>query len=122
MTNLTNSIHVLYTQFCTIKLINFVCADHLCSYPSVRQISKLCVHQWFELGLHLGLTEDELHSMEKGYNTTASTLVAAKVKNIELKWKDIVASLVRIGEYQQAERVCTEQGGLTSYHANLHDS
>ena len=91
-----------------------MCADPLSSYPSVKQMSKLSVHQWFELGLHLGLTEDELHSMEEGQNPTASTLVAAKVKNIELKWKDIVASLVRIGEYQQAERVCTEQGGLTN--------
>ena len=89
-------------------------ADPLSSYPSVKQMSKLSVYQWFELGLHLGLTEDELHSMEEGQNHTASTLVAAKVKNIELKWKDIVASLVRIGEYQQAERVCTEQGGLIS--------
>ena len=90
-----------------------MCADPLASYPSYNQLSQLKVDQWFELGLEMGLTEDELHSMEKDRNTTASVLVAVKVKDIELQWKDIFPTLVRIGEYQQAERVCREQGWLS---------
>ena len=85
-------------------------ADALSSYPAYKQLCQLQFDQWFEFGLQVGLTEEDLHSVEKDQNPTASTLLAAKIKNVELQWKDIIQSLVKIGEYQQAESVCTEQG------------
>ena len=85
-------------------------AEPLNSYPSANQLSKLQVQEWRTLGRHLGLTEDEVGSIDKHHNPTAAVLRAAKVKNIDLTWKGVVDGLLKAGEYTVAERVCSEQG------------
>lgn len=87
-------------------------ADPLSSYPSFKQLIELRVEQWFKFGLHLGLTEDQLEVIRKNQNPTAVTLVAAKTKNISMKWKQVVEGLLRIGDYQLAKSVCSKYGML----------
>ena len=43
------------------------------------------------------------------YSST-ETFLAAKVKNVDLKWKDIFEALLSIREYELAGRVYSEQG------------
>ena len=88
----------------------FVCADPLSTYPTAKELRKLKINEWFKLGLQLGLTEDHLVSFKKSSQPTGETLIAAKVKNIELNWKHIVKSLLLIGEYKVANTVSFEQG------------
>ncbi len=71
--------------------------------------------QWLQLGVHLGLGNDLLESIRKSQHPTAATLQAAKIKNIDMQWKDIVEALVSIGEYKLAESVCTQQGQQMTY-------
>ena len=85
-------------------------AEPLNSYPSAKQVSELQVQDWQTLGHHLGLTEDEVGSIDKHRNPTAAVLRVAKGKNIDLTWKGVVDSLFKAGEYAVAERVCSEQG------------
>ena len=87
-----------------------VCADLLSSYPTAELLIQLKVDQWLKLGHHLNITDEELESLKKSPRPTAATLLAAKVKNIDIKWKDVVESLLHIGEYKLAETVCSQQG------------
>ncbi len=84
--------------------------DPLSSYPTLEQLSKLECDQWLQLGACLGLGNDQLKTIKKSQHPTAATLRAAKIKNIDMQWKDIVEALVSIGEYKLAESVCTQQG------------
>ncbi len=84
--------------------------DPLSSYPTLEQLSQLECDQWLQLGVSLGLGNDQLETIKKSQHATAATLQAAKVKNIDMQWKDIVEALVSIGEYKLAESVCTQQG------------
>ena len=84
--------------------------DPLSSYPTLEQLSRLECDQWLRLGVRLGLGNDQLETIKKSQHPTATTLQAAKLKNIDMQWKDIVESLVSIGEYKLAESVCTQQG------------
>ena len=74
----------------------------------------LGVDQWFKLGLKLGLTENQLESCKKFSEPAAAILIAAKVANINLNWKDVVESLLLIGECEVAESVCNQQGWSTT--------
>ncbi len=87
-----------------------MCADPLSSYPSLEQLNQLEYDKWHQLGVHLGLDNDQLDSIRKNQHPTAATLQAAKVKNIDMQWKDILEALLSIGEYKLAESVCTQQG------------
>ena len=87
-----------------------VCADPLCIYPTAKELGELRIDQWFTLGLLLGVAEDQLDRLKRSSQPTAGTLVAAKVKNIDLNWKHVVESLLVIGEYEVAESVCSQQG------------
>ena len=49
------------------------------------------------------------HIRNSEYPST-ETFLAAKVKNMYLKWKDIFEALLSIGEYELAGRVYSEQG------------
>ncbi len=84
--------------------------DPLPSYPTLEQLSQLECDQWLQLGVHLGLGIDQLETIKKSQHPTAATLQAAKIKNIDIQWKDIVEALVSIEEYKLAESVCTQQG------------
>ncbi len=79
--------------------------DPLSSYPTLEQLSRLECGQWLQLGVCLGLGNDQLETIKKSQHPTAATLRAAKVKNIDLQWKDIVEALVSIGEYTSWQRV-----------------
>ncbi len=84
--------------------------DPLSSYPTLEQLCQLECDQWLQLGVRLGLGNDQLETIKKSQHPTAATLQAAKIKNIDMQWKDIVEALVSIGEYKLAESVCTQQG------------
>ena len=49
---------------------------------------------------------------EKSRHPTTEIFLAAKIKNIELKWKDIIQALLKIEEYKVADDVCSDQGLL----------
>ncbi|XP_064387477.1 uncharacterized protein LOC135335830 isoform X4 [Halichondria panicea] len=84
--------------------------DPLPSYPTLEQLSQLECDQWLQLGVRLGLSNDQLETIKESQHPTAATLQAAKIKNIDMQWKDIVEALVSVGEYKLAESVCTQQG------------
>ena len=86
--------------------------DPLSSYPSAELLSELHVAHWRELGAHLGLSEDQLEYAEKSQQPTAAVLLAAKVRDINLRWNQIAESLLRVGEYDLAESICNKQGKL----------
>ncbi len=94
--------------------------DPLSSYPTLEQLSRLECDQWLQLGVCLGLGNDQLETIKKSQHPTAATLRAAKVKNIDLQWKDIVEALVSIGEYKLAESVCTQQARLAKDMSLVH--
>ena len=89
-----------------------VCAELLSTYPSYKQLSQLKVDPWVRLAIHYGLKKDKIETIRNSVNTTAETFVAAKKDNIDFNWKDVSEGLLAIGEYELAERVCTEQGWL----------
>ncbi len=93
-----------------IALLCTYYVDPLSSYPTLEQLMQLDCDQWLQLGVHLGLDNDQLECIEKSQHPTAATLRAAKVKNIDMQWKDIVEALVSIGEYKLADCVCNQQG------------
>ena len=92
--------------------------DPLSSYPSAELLSKLQVAQWRELGAHLGLSEDQLKDAEKSPQPTAAVLLAAKVRDINLRWNQIAESLLRVGEYDLAESICNKHGKLALWCVN----
>ena len=85
-------------------------ADPLSTYPTAKQLSELNCNQWFRLGLQLNLAKDLLESLKESPEPTAATLIAAKVKNIDLNWKHVVESLLLVEEYKVVEIVCSQQG------------
>ena len=85
-------------------------AEPLNSFPSAKQLSELQVQDWQTLGRHLGLTEDEVGSIDKHHNPTAAVIRAAKGKNIDLTWKGVVDGLLKAEELAEAERVCSQLG------------
>ena len=54
------------------------------------------------------------HIRKSEYPST-ETFLAAKVNNMELKWKDVLEAILSIGEYQLADRVCRHRGWLPSW-------
>ena len=88
----------------------FAHTDPLSSYPSAKQLSKLQVDRWREMGAHLGLTEDQLEEVKESLHPTTAVLLAAKVKDVDLKWNKIVGALRHVGEFKLAESICNELG------------
>ena len=87
-----------------------MCAESVNTFLSAKHLSELQVQDWLTLSHHLGLTEDEVEDIDKQQNPTAEVLRAAKVRSIDLTWKDIVKALLKIEEYAVAEKVCHVQG------------
>ena len=94
-------------------------AGFLSICPSVEHLIDLKVVHWFELGKHLGLTEDVLENMNNSQSPAAETLLEARIKNRDMQWKDIVEGLRKNGEYELAASVCSIQGWLIDIHTNL---
>ena len=104
--------HAMTNPIDTYYLIQSHYVDPLSSYPTLEQLSQLECDQWLQLGVCLGLGNDQMETIKKSQHPTAVTLQAAKINNIDMQWKDIVEALVSIGEYKLAESVCTQQGQL----------
>ena len=111
------SVHSIIILHQFLWLLNFIdtsfsnyYVDPLSSYPTLEQLSQLECDQWLQLGVRFALGNDQLETIKKSQHPTAATLQAAKIKNIDMQWKDIVEALVSIGEYKLAESVCTQQG------------
>ena len=63
------------------------------------QLSEFQLRKWYELGLHFNIPKDQMEGIRKYRHPTTETFLAAKVRNMELRWKDIVKGLLRIGKY-----------------------
>ena len=90
-------------------------ADPLSAYPSASQLSLLQVDRWYELGARFRITEDQLEEVKKSSHPTTAILIAAKVKNIDIKWYQIVEALIHIGMYKLAKIICEKQGPLNTH-------
>ena len=55
-----------------------VCAHPLSSYPTAKLFGQLKGDQWFKLGYHLNLTDEELESLKKSPHPTAATLLVVR--------------------------------------------
>ena len=71
---------------------------------------QLHVDRWYQLGVQLRLTEDQLEEAKKSPHPTAAVLIAAKVRDIDLRWVHIVEALLLIGENELAEKIFKKQG------------
>ena len=93
-----------------------MCADPLSTYPSYKQLimSQLKVDPWVRLAVHTKLSKDKIETIRRNRNPTGKIFIAAKKENLDFKWKDVLEGLLAIGEYELAERVCTEQGWLSN--------
>ena len=92
------------------------CAGPLSSFPSIKQLSNYQVRKWEELGHLFDLTLDQIIQTGKSRYPTTEVFLAAKIKNMDLKWKDILQALLKIEEYEVADHVCSDQGLLISLH------
>ena len=91
-----------------------LCAGPLSGYPSIKQLSEYQVNKWHELGVHFHLSESQMVHIRSSEYPSTETFLAAKVKRMKLNWKDILEALLSIGEYEVADRVCSERGWLLS--------
>ena len=89
-----------------------MCTDPLATYPSATQLNDLQVNRWYELGVHLRLDKHQLEEAKKSPQPTASILMVAKGKDIDMQWTHIVEALLRVGEYELAKSICNKQGKL----------
>ncbi len=64
----------------------------------MEQLSRLECDQWLQLGIRLGLYSDQQETIKKSQHPTAATLQEAKIKNIDMQWKDIMEAIVSIGK------------------------
>ena len=87
-----------------------LCIGPLSGYPSVKALSRLSTERWHQLGAHLGLSDDALEETKKSPHPTTAVFLAAKMKDVDLKWCQVAEALLRVGEYTLAEGVCNEQG------------
>ncbi len=75
--------------------------DLLSSYLTLEQLSQLDCDQWLQLGVCLGVGNDQLETIRKSQHpTAAATLQPAKITNFDMQWKVIVEALESIGEYK----------------------
>ena len=88
----------------------YLCAGPLSSFPSIRELSQLPIDDYKALGSCLGLSEDEMGHIRNAQYPSTETFIAAKVKNVELRWNDILRALLSIGKYELADQVCNERG------------
>ncbi|XP_064398478.1 uncharacterized protein LOC135345065 isoform X3 [Halichondria panicea] len=86
--------------------------DPLPLYPTLEQLSRLECDRWLQLGVQLGLDNDQLESIKKSQHPTVETLRAAKFENIDMQWKDIVEALLDIKEGASALSVGAFYGWL----------
>ena len=91
-----------------------LCAGPLSGYPSIKQLSEYQVTEWHKLGLYFHLSEDQMGHIRKSEYPSTETFLTAKVNNMEVKWKDVLEAILSIGEYQLADRVCSDRGWLLS--------
>ena len=91
-----------------------MCTDPLATYPSAKQLNNLQTSQWYEVGIYLRLTKDQLEEAKKSPNPTASVLMAAKGRDIDMQWGHVVEALLRVGEYELAKSICEKEGELVS--------
>ena len=76
-----------------------LCAAPLSGYPSIKQLSEFQVcSKWYELGLHFNILKTKMKDIRKSPHPITETFLAAKVKNVELNWKDVIEGLLTVGE------------------------
>ena len=88
----------------------YSCAGPLSGYPSIKQLSDYQVNNWHEMGLQFHLSVVQMEHIRNSKYPSTETLLAAKVKNMELKWKDILKVFLSIKEFELAEHICRKRG------------
>ena len=72
---------------------------------SIKQLSKLQTERWYEVGLQLGLTENEMGHIRNSRYPTTEMFLAAKRKNVELRWSHIWQALLSVDERDLADSI-----------------
>ncbi len=112
-------VYCMYSN-CQINYSEWLCVDPLSSYPTLEQLSRLECDQWHQLGALLGLDNDTMDSINKSQNPSAEILQTAKIKNIDIQWKNIVEALKSIGKYKLAKSVYFKQDEYTTLEVELY--
>ena len=92
----------------------FLFTDPLHAYPSIKQLSLVKVKKIDELCDYFQLSEDQMCHVRDSQHPTTEIFIAAKVKNMGLRWKEILEALMRMDECSQVGLVYSEQGWFTS--------
>ena len=92
--------------------------DPLHDYPTLVQLSELPVNDiWFNIGLHLGLSQEELSDIERRNQTTQERKISmfrsARIKISNLKYDNLIKVLVEVGKRELSGDICTERGLLS---------
>ena len=92
--------------------------DPLHDYPTLVRLSELPVdNTWFEIGVQLGLSPEELSTIIERKNETTqdrkiSMFRAARIKLSDLRYDILVKALFLVGEKELSREICTEKGLL----------
>ena len=64
--------------------------------------------------MYLRLNKDQLEEAKKSPKPTASVLIAAKGRDIDMQWSHVAEALLHVGEYELAKSICDKEGELVS--------
>ena len=92
--------------------------DPLHDYPTLIQLIELPVDDiWLNIGLHLGLSQEELSDIEKKNQTTQERKISmfrfARIKISDLKYDNLIKVLFEVGKKELSGDICTEIGLLS---------
>ena len=89
--------------------------------PILRDLSLLCVPNWYLLGLQLGVSGDELDTIERNYPRD-NDLCKVKMFGAWLRvdtsasYRKLARALVAVGNRNIAEAMCTARGMEVNVH------
>ena len=89
--------------------------DPLHDYPTLIQLSELPVDDiWFNIGLHLGLSQEELSDIERKNQPTQERKISmfrsARIKISDLKYDNLIKAVFEVGNKELSGDICTERG------------
>ena len=82
----------------------------VCTLGSLVEVLKPCSIKWYQIGLCLGLSVEELDTIKASVDHLQETLKLKLKRGEELTWGDVVIALYNVGEDELARQVARTHG------------
>ena len=82
----------------------------VCTFGSLVEVLKPCSIKWYQIGLCLGLSVEELDTTEESVDRLQEMLKLKLKRGEELTWGDVVIALYNVGEDAIARQVARTHG------------